>query len=305
MKIIYLKNLNDVSSLGEVSIALGFFDSLHTGHQELIKEAKNSSYKSAIFTFSKNPSEVIKNVPYECVNSLGIREEILSSFGIDYFIILETTKENLMKDKEEFISDFLIKIGAKKVVCGFDFSFGKNGEGKPSDLLAHPEFETKIIGEIKNDKDEKISSTLIKKLIREGNVEEANSYMLRPFTMEGKVIYGYQLGRTINFETANLEVSHNFVMPKNGVYASKFIIDGKSYFGMTNVGIHPTVNKLAHPSIETNIFDFHEDIYNKDVRLEFIKMIRDEKKFADVNALKTQLIQDKKEIQEYFSKLGK
>ena len=305
MKIIYLKNLNDVSSLGNISIALGFFDSLHLGHQELIKEAKNSPYKSAIFTFSKNPSEVIRDVPYECVNSLGIREEILSSFGIDYFIILETSKENLMIDKEEFISRFLIKIGAKKVICGFDFSFGKNGKGRPSDLLSHQEFETKIIGEIKNTKGEKISSTLIKNLIREGNVEEANSYMLRPFTMEGKIIYGYQLGRTINFATANLDIKENFVMPKSGVYASKFIIDGRTYLGMTNVGIHPTVNKLTHPSIETHIFDFDEDIYNKDVRLEFIKMTRGEKHFDNVEALRQQLIQDKKEIQDYFSQIKK
>ena len=305
MKIVYLKNLDEISSLGEISLALGFFDSLHKGHQALIKEAKNSPYKVGLFTFSENPAVLIKEEPYECVNSLGIREEILCKEGIDYLIILETNLKNLNTSKEDFIKNFIIKIGAKKVVCGFDFSFGKKGEGKAKDLLNYHEFETVVIDEVKNERGEKISSTLIKKLIKEGNVEEANSYMIRPFTMEGKIIYGYQLGRTINFATANLDVKENFVLPKNGVYATRFIIEGRAYESMTNVGIHPTVNKLVKPSIETNIFDFEEDIYNKDVRLEFYKMTRGERKFNDVNELKSQLQKDREEIKKYFLTLKK
>ena len=301
MKVIYINDLNNLGKYKELTLCLGFFDALHKGHLSLIDKAKEFDLPIGVLTFSASPRTLLQNKEEEVINSIKMKEKILDNIGVEYLFILNLSWDILKMDKDVFINKILKGLNAKNIICGFDYSFGFKGRGKPIDLINANLFKVFIIPPVVNKNNEKISSTLIHKLIKEGKIEEANSYLTRPYTIEGYVAHGLKNGRTINYRTANIELNENFSMPKNGVYATKVIIDNKSYFSMTNVGVHPTINRLDHPLIETYIFDFDNDIYLHNVTLEFYKYVRDEKKFDSIEELKKQLKEDEKIIRNYFT----
>ena len=270
MKTILIKKLDEIKKIDDLTLCLGFFDALHEGHLTLIKEALKIGGKVGVLTFSKNPRELLLNQSCKIVNTLEMKLEILEQYHVDYFIILDLSWDILNLTKEQFIDQILLKLGTKRIVCGFDYTYGTKGEGKANDLVNSNLFVVKIIEEIKNEKNQKISSTLI------------------------------QIGRVLNFKTANIKLLDNFELPSNGVYATKIYVDGKYYNSMTNVGTHPTINELKFPKIETFIFDFDQDIYNLDVKLEFYKKTRNEIKFSSLEKLKEQLVHDEKEIRSFF-----
>lgn len=300
MKVVTINDVNNLGKYEELSLCLGFFDALHKGHLELINKAKEFDLPVGVLTFSKSPRTLLFNKDEEIINTLEMKEKILSDNKVDYLFILELSWDILKMDKEDFINKVLCGLNAKNIICGFDYSFGSKGSGKPEDLIASNKFNVSIISPIVNLENVKISSTLVHKLIKEGKIEEANEYLTRPYKILGEVKHGFKIGRTISYKTANIELSDLFNMPKNGVYATKVIINNKSYKSMTNVGVHPTINELNKPLIETYIIDFDGDIYLQKVELEFYKYIREEKKFSSIEELKHQLIKDEKTILEYF-----
>ena len=300
MKVVTINDVNNLGKYEELSLCLGFFDALHKGHLELINKAKEFDLPVGVLTFSKSPRTLLFNKDEEIINTLEMKEKILSDNKVDYLFILELSWDILKMDKEDFINKVLCGLNAKNIVCGFDYSFGSKGSGKPEDLIASNKFNVSIISPIVNQENVKISSTLVHELIKEGKIEEANEYLTRPYKILGEVKHGFKIGRTISYKTANIELSDLFNMPKNGVYATKVIINNKSYKSMTNVGVHPTINELEKPLIETYIFDFDGDIYLQNVELEFYKYVREERKFSSVTELKNQLLKDEKTILDYF-----
>ena len=293
MKVI--KAIKDIDIEFDTVVTIGNFDGVHKGHQVLIEKtatyAKARGIKSAVFTFLNHPinyfvPEKVKNIFDE-----KEKERLIEGFGIDYIIDIPFDKAMTQISAEQFIVKILKdKIHAKKIVVGYDFTFARNKEGTVDVLreMGHEYgIEVEIVQPIKIN-GIRVSSTFIRELISEGRVDEIPQYLGTPYVIEGEIIHGKANGRKMGYPTANISLKDQIIKPKNGIYASRVIIDGKKYFGATNVGINPTVNG-KYLSIETNILDFDEDIYGKRVRIEFLEKIRDEKKFESLDELRKQL----------------
>ena len=293
MKVI--KAIKDIDIEFDTVVTIGNFDGVHKGHQVLIEKtatyAKARGIKSAVFTFLNHPinyfvPEKVKNIFDE-----KEKERLIEGFGIDYLIDIPFDKAMTQISAEQFIVKILKdKIHAKKIVVGHDFTFARNKEGTVDVLreMGHEYgIEVEIVQPIKIN-GIRVSSTFIRELISEGRVDEIPQYLGTPYVIEGEIIHGKANGRKMGYPTANISLKDQIINPKNGIYASRVIIDGKKYFGATNVGMNPTVNG-KYLSIETNILDFDEDIYGKRVRIEFLEKIRDEKKFVSLDELRKQL----------------
>ena len=293
MKVI--KAIKDIDIEFDTVVTIGNFDGVHKGHQVLIEKtatyAKARGIKSAVFTFLNHPinyfvPEKVKNIFDE-----KEKERLIEGFGIDYLIDIPFDKAMTQISAEQFVVKILKdKIHAKKIVVGHDFTFARNKEGNVKVLkeLGHEYgIEVEIVQPIKIN-GIRVSSTFIRELISEGRIDEIPQYLGTPYVIEGEIIHGKANGRKMGYPTANISLKDQIIKPKNGIYASRVIIDGKKYFGATNVGMNPTVNG-KYLSIETNILDFDEDIYGKRVRIEFLEKIRDEKKFESLDELKKQL----------------
>lgn len=293
MKVI--KAIKDIDIEFDTVVTIGNFDGVHKGHQVLIEKtatyAKARGIKSAVFTFLNHPinyfvPEKVKNIFDE-----KEKERLIEGFGIDYLIDIPFDKAMTQISAEQFIVKILKdKIHAKKIVVGYDFTFARNKEGTVDVLreMGHEYgIEVEIVQPIKIN-GIRVSSTFIRELISEGRVDEIPQYLGTPYVIEGEIIHGKANGRKMGYPTANISLKDQIIKPKNGIYASRVIIDGKKYFGATNVGMNPTVNG-KYLSIETNILDFDEDIYGKKVRIEFLEKIRDEKKFESLDELRKQL----------------
>lgn len=301
MKTIRIHSLKEIPFYRNLTLCLGFFDALHAGHRKLIESGKRFSSPLGVLTFSENPLRLLKGETCPVISSLEMKQEILSEAGVDLLFVLELSWEFLNLEKEAFIEEILLPLGVENIVCGFDYSFGKGGKGRPEDLIGSGKFHVEVIEEVKNDRNEKISSSLIHSLIRSGKTEEAGIYLCRPYQIRGTVMSGFHVGRTISYKTANIGMSDRFELPCRGVYATEIEIDCRRYESMTNIGCHPTVNTLPEPGIETHIFDFDENLYGKKVRLYFYRKIRDEMKFESLSDLKKQLECDETETREYFA----
>ncbi|MEE0452551.1 bifunctional riboflavin kinase/FAD synthetase [Peptacetobacter sp.] len=293
MKVI--KAIKDIDIEFDTVVTIGNFDGVHKGHQVLIEKtatyAKARGIKSAVFTFLNHPinyfvPEKVKNIFDE-----KEKERLIEGFGIDYLIDIPFDKAMTQISAEQFIVKILKdKIHAKKIVVGHDFTFARNKEGTVDVLreIGHEYgIEVEIVQPIKIN-GIRVSSTFIRELISKGRVDEIPQYLGTPYVIEGEIIHGKANGRKMGYPTANISLKDQIINPKNGIYASRVIIDGKKYFGATNVGMNPTVNG-KYLSIETNILDFDEDIYGKRVRIEFLEKIRDEKKFESLDELRKQL----------------
>ncbi len=286
MKLIEINNVNQ-EKIDDISCMLGNFDGLHKGHTALINSLLAMPNKKAIITLAPHPRSYFDKDNFRYIMSYDQKMEALNEKDIDYCIRLdfETFKDLSV---EEFVI-FLRNIGVKDITCGQDYRFSKNRQGTPSDLSKH--FETIIIEEVTYN-NKKISSSYIRELITDGNLQEANKLLGFIYKITGIVVKGRQIGRTIGFPTANIEYT-NYVLPKKGVYYGQIIYNNKSYKAMINIGNNPTMNKVDHLSLEVHILDFDEDIYGKTITVEFIDRLRDEIKFSNVNLLLEQLNKDR------------
>ena len=196
----------------------------------------------------------------------------------------------------DFINEFIVKTNIKHIICGFDFHFGKNGEGNFETLIQNEknDYEVSVIKKQEYNH-HKISSSYLKEALTNGDVELVEKLLGRYYCVSGKVVHGLKNGRKIGFPTVNID-ANNYFLPKNGVYGVIIVIDGKRYLGMANLGYNPTFNVLTKVSLEVNIFDFDQDVYGKNVTVFFIKKIRYEKRFNSIDELINQLNQDSKQI---------
>lgn len=283
----------------DVYVALGSFDGLHKGHLTLIDKvielSKNNDGLSMVYTFRNHPLEVIdESKAPKIIMDNEEKLEVLSKKGIDVACFIEFNKRFMTIEPEAFIKEIIDKFNVKGIIVGFNYKFGFKNKG---DITLLEKLSGKLGFElyVMNALEEKgivISSTLIRELIRGGLINEANKLLTRFYSIKGKVIHGKQLGRTIGFPTANLNITENTVLPAMGVYYTNVEIDGKIYKGITNVGNNPTVNG-NNITVETNILDFSDDIYDKEIRVYFIEKIRNQEKFDSLEVLKGQLENDK------------
>lgn len=274
-------DLNNIPNFNNLALCLGFFDGVHLGHQKLVNTAKrNSSCDIGILSINK---EFVENL-----SSNEDRIRFFNSMNIDLYLSIDF---NLIKDLSpiDFITKILIPLGVKEIYIGEDFRFGKNRSGDSKLLKEY--FDVEIVP-FELDKDTKISSTKLIEYIKEGKIEEYYRLTNRNYEIKGTVVDGLKNGRKLNFPTANIKPLFNYVLPTNGVYKTLIYIFGIPYLSLTNIGYHPTIDKLNEVSIETHILDFNMDIYGANIYLEFISFIRDEKKFNNIEELKEQLKND-------------
>lgn len=294
-------------------IALGFFDGVHLGHGALLRraaeEAKKRGCESAVFTFDRPPKEVITGVPCPLINSPEDRAELVKRlYGIDEMLMVPFDDEMRTTPWDRFVTDILVgRYGAVHLVAGHDHHFGHKNQGSP-ELLREKCAELGLgcdiipavtIGGVT------VSSTHIRKLLEEGDVETARAFLGHPHVLTQTVGHGRQLGRTIGIPTANLVAPPHVLLPRRGVYAAKITLpDGRAFGGVTNVGVRPTVNNGQDVTVEPWILDFDGDLYGQAIRVEFYHRLRDERKFDSLAALKSQIETDAVKTREAYPEMG-
>ena len=276
--------------------ALGFFDGVHLGHWALLhacrRMAEQQGAAACTVTFDLPPSAVLQHIQPNMLNTVRDREALLRKFGMKEVQILAADEQTLSTSWTAFL-EMLIGEGAAGFVCGYDFRFGRNGEGNAKKLAAfaaEKSLPCVIVPEQTMD-GEKISSTRIRTLIEAGDVENANRLLGHFHILSGKVVRGQGLGHTIGIPTANLELPKELVCPAFGVYACKAWVDGRYYIAVTNIGTRPTVDG-QNVTVEPWLLDFAGDLYGKEIALEFHKFLRPEQKFDSLDALKAQIQKD-------------
>lgn len=314
MKIIHLSYPNQLKpeeTAGPISMALGFFDGVHRGHQQVIGEAisfaREKGIQSAVMTFDPHPSLVLGGRKEEVFYITPIQQkmEILSEMGVDICFIVRFTSEFAKLSPEQFIQFFVKDLEVAHVVAGFDFSFGSKGKGdmKQMQELGKGIFTVAVIDKCE-DSEEKISSTRIRRLLRDGQVDEVSRLLGRPFRIKGTVVNGDKRGRTIGFPTANIEPELGTFVPGRGVFAVRLEVQGDVFNGVCNVGYKPTFNNPDEKklTIEVHILEFDKSIYGEMVSVEWHSRIRDEQKFSGIEELKKQIQQDKQTAISFFRK---
>src|SRR6056297_189372 len=280
-------------------VAIGSFDGLHKGHQKIINKtieiAKNRDMESGVFSFFPHPLEIV--APEKTPSFLISRRQkikILDKLGLDYYFEQKFTKDFSNLTFKEFIYGILIKkIGVKHIVVGSDFKFGKNQTGNTKKLKNLDDIyniETTIIPVIKKEAS-KISSTYIRKLIKEGKVNEVTKYLGRNYKLEGKVVTGEGRGRKLGIPTANLSLTTDYVLPPKGVYAAVAHHKNETYKAVVNFGEKPTFTNNDY-TIEVHILDLDKDLYDEILEVELYEFIREEKGFSNKDDLISQIKTD-------------
>lgn len=283
---------------------IGFFDGVHSGHRFLIeqvkKEAKLRNLPSAVITFPVHPRKVLE-ADYQPALLCGYNEKLerLASTGIDYCISLDFTKEISKLSADQFMSDILKdKLDVNTLVIGYDHRFGHNRADGFSDYQKYgKKIGINVIQAKELTGGIHVSSSYIRELLGKGNVEKAGQLLSYNYTISGKIVEGFKVGRTIGFPTANIKVWETYkVIPAFGVYAVYAIVEGIRYDAMLYIGQRPTLQNGNNISIEVNILDFDGDLYNKELTAEFLEFIRPDEKFSDIESLKKQIISDKESV---------
>ena len=292
-----------------IVLALGFFDGIHLGHKEVIttakKVAEERGYKVAVMSFNQHPSVIFQNVDpdsIQYVSPLERKKELLKELGVDIFYLVDFTKEFGALSPQEFVDQYIVGLNAKVVVAGFDYTYGKrdiaNMELLPK--YASNRFEIISIAEQKSDIG-KISSTAVRDLLLQGEIEKANELLGYDYIMNGVVVHGFGRGsKMLGFPTANIEVSNDTFLLKNGVYIVEMLVEGKWIPGMASIGINPTFDDVHKVTIEVNLLDFDKDIYHLPVRVKWFKYLRPELKFDGIDALIAHLKKDEQDTRNYF-----
>lgn len=323
-------NLSDFQKLDNAVVTIGTFDGVHFGHQKIIKQlvakAKADKGESVILTFFPHPRMIIdpENQDLKMINTINEKAEILRSLGVDHLIITPFTRDFSNQTPDEYIKNTLVEnIGTKHIIIGYDHRFGKDRSGNLTDLKAAGIHFGFTVEEIKEQDihDVAVSSTKIRQALLAGDVSLAADYLGYPFSIFGRVIKGDKIGRTIGFPTANLFVEETYkLIPGDGIYAvtveiseefEEGSVDSESrlrtsdsrlrtFKGMAYIGQRPTINGMTR-NIEVNIFDFDQEIYGQDIKMNFLKFLRHDVKFTGLEALTLQLHQDKEATLAFFA----
>ena len=297
----FMQILHDLSENPNLSLALGYFDGVHIGHQAVIKNAvnfaKQNGGKSAVITFKDHPCCFFHGVCPKYILTREYREKFIADLGVDYLYELDFEKLAGLS-AEEYLENILIKhFSPKSISTGFNHNFGHNKTGDVKFLEEESvKYNYKYFALPPQKYDgEVISSTKIRKLLSDGQIDTANKMLGRNFIIEGTVIKGRQIGRTIGFRTANILYPIELIDIPFGVYSVLVNYASQTYQGIANFGVRPTVN--GHGALlEVHILDFERDIYGEVLEVKFIKMLRTERKFDSLDSLKQQISRDIKSI---------
>lgn len=298
--------LDEFKKLDFAIVTSGTFDGVHFGHQKILERlheiTKKNGGESVLLTYWPHPRLVLfPDQELYLLSTIEEKSKLLSQKHVDHLVIIPFTKEFSSLSSEEFIEDILVKkLGTKKLVIGYDHRFGRNRSGSFEELRKDGPIYGFEVEEIPKQmvENKAVSSTKIRKALFDGRVEIANEYLGRPFSVQGTVIEGDKIGRTLDFPTANIEVGFDHkLIPAEGIYAVKVKINETDYKGMLNIGFRPTFGGIQK-RIEVNIFDFDQNIYGEEIVVEFYRKIRSEIKFENLGALKAQLQSDKTNAQQ-------
>lgn len=293
-KIKIVKNILELKEKLENSyVAIGTFDGVHYGHQQLIKmaidKAKKNGGQAVVFTFSSHPMELInsKKAPKN-INTIDEKVYILEDMGVNCIVLQEFSKEFADLKAEEFVDILKEKVGSKEIFVGFNFSFGEGGKSNTKDLIRLGEERGIIVNEIPAIylDEQLVSSTFLRKEVEHRDISEVNRYLGHSFLILGEVVHGKKIARELGFPTANVKMAKR-VYPKNGIYGARVKIEGEDFYryGVVNIGVNPTL-KPGEKSVEVNILDFDEFIYGKIIAVELLEYLREEKKFDSIEELK-------------------
>jgi riboflavin kinase/FMN adenylyltransferase len=300
-----LKIFNSIKSFNATKptiVTIGTFDGVHLGHQKIVaqitKNADALNCESLVLTFFPHPRMVLQEgTEMKQLNTLNEKIALLDNLGIDNLVVHPFDKEFSRLTAEEFVKKVLVNVfKIKKIIIGHDHRFGRNRTATIDDLINFGKtygFEVEQIS-AEEINEVSISSTKIRNALLEGNIELATNYLGYDYSLTGIIFKGKQLGRTIGYPTANITIEEDYkLIPNNGVYIAKSVLNGKTVFGMMNIGTRPTVDGTKQ-TIEINFFDFKQDLYGQKITISLLHRMRSEQKFESIDALKNQLGKDKK-----------
>lgn len=304
-------SINEFHSDKKTIVTIGTFDGVHLGHAAILKKltqnTQNETFESTVLTFFPHPRMVLQGKSdLKLLNTINEKIELLEKIGIDNLIIHLFDEKFAELNAEAFVSTILVDhLRVQKIIIGYDHRFGKNRTANIDDLIsfgAQYGFEVEQISAQEID-EISISSTKIRTALEEGDIQLANEYLGYSYFLSGTVVKGKQLGRTIGFPTANISLEEDYkLVPQNGVYVVQAEIDGKTIYGMMNIGFNPTVQG-KQKTIEVHLFDFDTDIYNRKIQVAILQRIRSEKKFESIELLTKQLEEDRNFSRNYLQNL--
>ncbi len=281
-----------------LTMTIGNFDGLHLGHQALITQTQYPDTESAVLTFSPHPMKVLRGMKdHVILMSLDKKIHLIESMGVDHLFIANFDMQMASTSKEAFI-ERLKALNVKRLVLGIDFRFGSHASGHVEDLKKH--FEVILVDNVTH-QDTRISTTYIKDLLYSGELARAELLLGRPYSIEGVVIHGDKVGRTLGMPTANLDLQ-TYVLPPNGVYYVDVLYENHLYPGALNIGYNPTINYSVKKRVEVYILDFNEMIYGKKLEIFFRLYLRPEQQFKSKEALMVQLQKDIEDVKRLSSK---
>jgi riboflavin kinase/FMN adenylyltransferase len=298
-------NISEFEPVKNAVVTIGTYDGVHLGHRKIISRinelADEINGETVILTFFPHPRMILhpEDEALKMINTIKEKAELLEQLGVDHLIITPFSRDFSNLNPDEYIREVLVnQIGTKRIVIGYDHRFGKDRQGGLADLQRLSDAYGFEIFEIPEQdiNDVAVSSTRIRNALLKSDIDLANSFLGYPFFITGKVIRGDQIGRQIGYPTANIMIEEGYkLIPDDGIFAVKVLLDGKEYQGMAYIGRRPTVNGMTR-NIEVNIFDFNKEIYNQTIRLNFIHYVRGDVKFNSLEELTVQLGKDKQDV---------
>ncbi len=291
------------------ALALGFFDGVHIGHAALlnmaIQRSKELDAVPSVLSFDIHPDTLVFRSDLKLITDAPSRKEIITrNFGIDDVVFIHFSRTVMNMPWNEFLDHVAEELNAVSIVAGYDFSFGYRGEGnteKLSDWCKNHGIACDIIPKVEID-GKTVSSSYIRQLLEEGNIEEANRFLGHAHCLSDTVHSGYHLGTKLEAPTINMFFPPNVIVPKRGVYATKVVLHDVEYPAVTNIGIRPTVSDEGRVSVESHLLDYSGNLYGVPARVDFYSFLRPEQKFENMDALGKQIKKDAEKTREYFRK---
>ena len=309
-----IKSAADYDQIKDSVVTIGTFDGVHLGHQKIIKRlvaiAHAEQLQALVLTFFPHPRMVVqKDSSIKLINTIDEKADLIQDLGVDHLVVKAFTKDFSRLTALEYVRDVLVNtLHVKHIIVGYDHHFGRNRTANIKDLKEYGAFYGFKVTEIDAQEvgDVAVSSTKIRTALKEGAIIEANQFLGYPFMLNGSVVKGKGLGKTIQFPTANLKIEESYkLIPKKGVYLVHALIDNELVYGMLNIGTNPTVSAANTLSVEVFFFNFNKNLYDTELSIHILDRIRDEIKFTDLEALKVQLERDQQTAQAKIARLTK
>ena len=288
-------------------IALGFFDGVHLGHQALMKKTRERAAAlgavPSVISFDQHPDTLVRGVPVPLINSVAGRKELIGRIGgIDDVIMIHFDERFMHTPWQDFLRIVKEELGAVHLVIGYDFCCGWRGEGTAARIAqwcAENGLGCDAIGKVVLD-GVTVSSTYIRSLVADGEMEKADRYLGHPHVLIDTVGYGYRIGRQIGAPTINTRIPVGVIVPRHGVYATRVWLPDGAHAAVTNIGVRPTFGEGNELTVESNILDFSGDLYGAQIRLEFFAFLRDERRFESAEALRVEIEKNIEQTRRYF-----